>query len=83
MPLYEYECLNCRDDDGKHLVIEAIRPIARRFAPLHCQGCRGLLRLRISLPGQWKRGWGFLKAASEKSPPAPSDAGFHPEWDSW
>lgn len=81
MPLYEYECLNCRDDDGKNLVTEKVRPIARRFDPLHCEGCRGLLRLGVSLPGQWQHGWGHLKAASAKSPPAPSDAGFHPEWD--
>ncbi len=78
MPLYEYECLNCRGENGKHLVVEIIRPIARRLDPLHCQACRGLLRLLMSA-SWWSMGWEYLK--SKPHTDVPTDAGYYPEFD--
>lgn len=73
MPLYEYEC-----PEGHKF--EKIRPIDQRNDPIHCQECHGLARLLISKT-HWYMGWKFLKGLAEKSPPAPNDAGYHPEWD--
>lgn len=73
MPIYEYEC-----PEGHRF--EVLRPMDRRNDPIHCQECRSLCRLLIS-PSNWFMGWKFLKAKSEKSPPAPNDAGYYPEWD--
>lgn len=73
MPLYEYECTK------KHR-FEMYRSIDRRHDPIHCKECRGVGRLLIS-GFTWHMGWKFLKDKSEKSPPAPTDSGYHPEWD--
>lgn len=80
MPLYEYECLNCKGEDGKPCRFELRRAIADREKPAHCGGCGALMPLCISLT-HWKMGWKHLKNKAEKSPPAPTDSGYHPEWD--
>lgn len=73
MPLYEYECDPC----GIHF--EKILPISQRYLAF-CPFCGNRVRLKISL-SNWFMGWNYLKAKSEKSPPAPEDSGYYPEWD--
>ena len=73
MPLYEYECPN------RHK-FEILRPMDRRNDLIHCSICRGLGRLLMSRM-HWSMGWNFLKEKSRESPPAPTDSGYHPEWD--
>ena len=80
MPLYEYECLNCKGEDGKSYKFEVIRPISDRTKPVHCGGCGAIMPLCISKT-HWYMGYECLKWKSEKSPPAPTDSGYHPEWD--
>lgn len=75
MPLYEYEC-------KEHGKFDKLRPMSESTLPGLCPTC-GKESERIMSPARWKMGWGFLKKFSEKSPPAPEDAGFYPEWDKW
>lgn len=75
MPFYEYEC-------QKGHRFEMRRDIDQRNDTIHCDICRGIARLVVSRPAAWQRGWGFLKALSEKSESAPNDAGYYPKWDS-
>ncbi len=73
MPLYEYECKR----GHKH---ELIRPMRESAADSICPGC-GEYASRIISRMSWHMGWKFLKGKSEKSPPAPIDSGYYPEWD--
>ena len=78
MPLYEYEC-------PEHGRFEKIQPMRqeknveyRGYCP--APGCMVLAQPVISRT-HWAMGWKFLKDKSEKSPPAPADSGYYPEWD--
>lgn len=78
MPLYEYEC-------PEHGRFERIQPMRlekdveyRCYCPT--PGCMVLAQSVISQIN-WHMGWKFLKDKSEKSPPAPTDSGYHPDWD--
>lgn len=75
MPLYEYEC-------PKGHRFEMFRPIDRRNDPVRCLECRQLARHIMSL-FLGRMGFKWLKDFSDKSPPAPEDAGYHPDWDKW
>lgn len=71
MPLYEYECKN-----GHRFEVK--RPIDRRHDEIHCQDCRAIARLVMSL-SVWRMGFEWLKTA--KMPDVPTDAGYHQEFD--
>ena len=73
MPLYEYEC-------PKHGKFEELVPMSQSSEDNVCPKCRQVARRVMSLT-HWYMGWKFLKDKSEKSPPAPTDSGYHPEWD--
>ena len=73
MPIYEYEC-------PVHGRFEWLRPVSASTEDSKCPSC-GHLAKRIMSPAVWKMGWNFLRNKSEGSPPAPEDAGYHPEWD--
>lgn len=73
MPLYEYEC-----PEGHKQ--ERLRPMSQSSDDCLCGEC-GAVAKRIVSKTHWFMGWKFLKGKSEKSPPAPEDAGYHPEWD--
>lgn len=73
MPIYEYEC------DTGHKHIER-RPMSECKQDSICPQC-GHLAKRIMSKFSWYMGFKFLKDKSEKSPPAPTDSGYHPEWD--
>lgn len=74
MPLYEYQCQECGQE------FEKLRSISDRDS-VNCPTCgSGKVGRKMSL-FSWYMGYNFLKWKSEKSPPAPTDAGYHPEWD--
>jgi len=73
MSLYEYKC-------KEHGKFDKLRPMSESELPGLCPTC-GKESKRVMSPAFWKKGFGFLKAKSAKSPPAPTDAGYHPEWD--
>ena len=73
MPLYEYIC----DNEHKH---EEHRPMSECKEDSLCPQC-GLLAKRMMSLFTSVMGWQFLKDKSEGSPPAPTDSGYHPEWD--
>ncbi len=73
MPIYEYEC----EEGHKH---ERFRSMSQSSENAICPDC-GQEAKRIMSLTHWFMGWKFLKDKSEKSPPAPTDAGYHPEWD--
>ncbi len=77
MPLYEYECSK---HSGKPVRFEQHRPMSESSLPSPCPLCGEDSQRIISLT-HWYMGWKFLKDKSEKSPAAPTDAGYHPEWD--
>jgi putative FmdB family regulatory protein len=68
MPLYEYECSQCKDR------IEIIQKISD--APYtHCPKCGGEMRKLISSPAIQFKGSGFYKTdyASKRAPKSESD----------
>ena len=73
MPVYEYKC------PAGHKQ-ERIRPMSQASDDTLCSGC-GQVARRIMSRTHWFMGWNFLKDKSGKSPPAPSDSGYHPAWD--
>ncbi len=73
MPLYEYVC----PEGHKH---DRFRPMSQSSDDSLCPDCGQVAKRIISLTN-WFMGFKFLKAKSEKSPPAPTDSGYHPEWD--
>jgi len=73
MPIYEYKCV-------KHGKFEKLCPLSEASKTALCPNCQEESPRVISLV-HWSIGWNFLKDKSEKSPPAPEDAGFYPEWD--
>ena len=73
MPCYEYKC-----DEGHKS--ERFRPMSMCKENAICPEC-GQEAKRIMSATFWHLGFKFLKDKSEKSPPAPTDSGYHPEWD--
>lgn len=73
MPLYEYEC-------KEHGKFENLRPMSESELPDLCPTC-SQESPRIMSSYNWYMGWEFLKGISDKSEPAPNDAGYHPKWD--
>ena len=73
MPIYEYEC-------ARHGKFSKLRPLSESSKTAPCPNCQEEAH-RVISPVHWKMGFKFLKNKSEKSPPAPTDSGFHPEWD--
>jgi len=73
MPIYEYQC----PQGHKH---ERLRPMSESSLVSVCRVC-GHLAQRIMSLTHWFMGYEFLKSKSEKSPPAPTDSGYYPEWD--
>lgn len=77
MPFYEYEC----EKHGERPVrFEKRRPMSESSLPAPCPQC-GEDSQRVFSPFTWGMGWKFLKDKSRNSPPAPTDSGYHPEWD--
>ena len=78
MPIYEYEC----PDHGKFEKLQPMRKEDNVEYRSYCPapGCMVLAQPVIT-SFSWFMGWNFLKNKSEKSPPAPTDSGYHPEWD--
>lgn len=78
MPLYEYEC----PEHGKFEELQPMRGDEEVEYRSYCPAprCRVLAQPVISRIN-WFMGWKFLKDKSEKSPPAPTDSGYYPEWD--
>ncbi len=72
-PRYEYEC-----EEGHRS--ERFRPMSQCKENAICPEC-GQEAKRIITGTSWRMGYKFLKDKSEKSPPAPTDSGYHPEWD--
>lgn len=73
MPIYEYIC----DNEHKH---ERHRPMSECKEGSICPQC-GQVAKRIMSTMFWHLGFKFLKDKSRNSPPAPTDSGYHPEWD--
>ena len=81
MPFYEYECHNgCLDLNKEPLKHTRRRPMSRCKENAICPEC-GQEAKRIMSLTNWFMGYKFLKDKSEKSPPAPTDSSYHPEWD--
>lgn len=73
MPIYEYECV-------RHGKFEKLRPMSEATKPGLCPNCCEESPRVISIV-HWSMGFNFLKDKFEKSPPAPTDSSYHPEWD--
>ncbi len=73
MPIYEYECEQGHRSEHR-------LPYSQSSEDNVCPKCRQVAKRVISRMF-WHMGWKFLKDRSEKSPPAPTDAGYYPEWD--
>ncbi len=59
---------------------EQYRPMSESSLPAPCPLCGEDSQRVISLV-HWYMGWKYLKGKSKDSPPAPTDSGYHPEWD--
>ena len=76
MPFYEYVC----EKHKRPVRFEQRRPMSESSLSAPCPQC-GEDSQRVISKFSWHLGFKFLKDKSEKSPPAPEDSGYYPEWD--
>ncbi len=82
MPRYEYECRNgCLNTKKKPLRHDRLRPMSEYRENSICPECGQEAQKIVTGISSFRMGFKHLKDKSEKSPPAPTDSGYHPEWD--
>ena len=71
---FEHYCRSCIN------FFKVTKPMADIDLLVACPNC-GQMAKRRKYHGISRMGFNFLKDKSEKSPPAPTDSGYHKEWD--